>query len=106
MEPTVHRHPARLPGPSPRRRRSVRSDPHEIVLRTSLDADGHVVVEEIPLTLEILLNPSEDDHVPQGNPHSRVLNSLTQRLRRYLESDPSRPSHIVSVRGRGYRFQR
>jgi len=44
-----------------------------------------MVIEEIPLTLEILLNPSEDDHVPQGNPHSRVLNSLTQRLRRYLE---------------------
>jgi hypothetical protein len=85
MEPTIHRHPARLPGPSPRRRASVADDPHEIVLRTSLDADGQVVVEEIPLTLEILLNPSEDDHVPQGNPHSRYLYPLTQRLRRYLE---------------------
>jgi DNA-binding response OmpR family regulator len=26
------------------------------------------------------------------------------RLRRYLEKDPSRPRHIVSVRGHGYRF--
>jgi len=35
--------------------------------------------------LIILLNPREDDQVPQGNPHDRVLDSLKQRLRRYLE---------------------
>jgi len=37
---------------------------------------------------------------------TRVIDSFIVRLRRYLESDPSRPAHIVSVRGRGYRFQR
>lgn len=85
MEPTIHRHPARRPGPSPRQRPSVAGDRGEIALRTSRDADGNLVIEEIPLTLEILLNPSEDVHVPQGNPHSRFLYPLTQRLRRHFE---------------------
>jgi len=26
-------------------------------------------------------------------------------LRRYLEDDPSRPTHLLTVRGVGYRFQ-
>ena len=37
---------------------------------------------------------------------TRVIDSFVVRLRRYLESDPSRPEHIVSVRGQGYRFER
>lgn len=37
---------------------------------------------------------------------TRVIDSFVVRLRRYLEKNPSRPEHIVSVRGRGYRFQR
>lgn len=37
---------------------------------------------------------------------TRVIDSFIVRLRRYLERDPSRPEHIVSVRGQGYRFQR
>jgi len=37
---------------------------------------------------------------------TRVIDSFIVRLRRYLEEDPSRPQHIVSVRGRGYRFER
>ncbi len=37
---------------------------------------------------------------------TRVIDSFVVRLRRYLERDPARPEHIVSVRGRGYRFQR
>jgi DNA-binding response OmpR family regulator len=35
---------------------------------------------------------------------TRVVDSFIVRLRRYLESDPARPRHIVSVRGHGYRF--
>ena len=35
---------------------------------------------------------------------TRVVDSFIVRLRRYLEPDPSRPRHIVSVRGHGYRF--
>jgi DNA-binding response OmpR family regulator len=37
---------------------------------------------------------------------TRVIDSFVVRLRRYLEDDPSRPTHIVSVRGQGYRFER
>jgi DNA-binding response OmpR family regulator len=35
---------------------------------------------------------------------TRVIDSFIVRLRRYVEEDPSNPKHIVSVRGRGYRF--
>ena len=37
---------------------------------------------------------------------TRVVDSFVVRLRRYIEPDPSRPRHIVSVRGRGYRLLR
>ncbi|MHA7839127.1 MAG: response regulator transcription factor [bacterium] len=37
---------------------------------------------------------------------TRVIDSFVVRLRRYLEKNPSRPEHILSVRGRGYRFER
>lgn len=37
---------------------------------------------------------------------TRVIDSFIVRLRKYLERDPSEPEHIVSVRGRGYRFER
>jgi DNA-binding response OmpR family regulator len=37
---------------------------------------------------------------------TRVIDSFIVRLRRYLEENPSRPEHILSVRGRGYRFER
>lgn len=37
---------------------------------------------------------------------TRVIDSFIVRLRKYLEKDPSVPEHIVSVRGRGYRFER
>ncbi len=37
---------------------------------------------------------------------TRVVDSFIVRLRRYVEPDPARPKHIVSVRGHGYRLQR
>lgn len=37
---------------------------------------------------------------------TRVIDSFIVRLRKYLERDPSEPEHIVSERGRGYRFER
>ena len=43
---------------------------------------------------------------PTGWYNASVVDSFVVRLRRYLEPDPSRPRHIVSVRGRGYRFLR
>lgn len=37
---------------------------------------------------------------------TRVVDNFVVRLRRYLERDPGRPKHIVSVRGHGYRLLR
>jgi DNA-binding response OmpR family regulator len=37
---------------------------------------------------------------------TRVVDSFVARLRRYVERDPSRPKHILSVRGHGYKFVR
>jgi DNA-binding response OmpR family regulator len=35
---------------------------------------------------------------------TRAIDNFIVRLRRYLEDDPARPSHLVTVRGIGYRF--
>ena len=35
---------------------------------------------------------------------TRAIDNFIVRLRRYLEEDPSRPKHLVTVRGIGYRF--
>jgi DNA-binding response OmpR family regulator len=35
---------------------------------------------------------------------TRALDNFIVRLRRYLEDDPSRPRHLLSVRGVGYKF--
>lgn len=37
---------------------------------------------------------------------TRVVDSFVVRLRRYIEEDPSRPRHLLSVRGHGYRLVR
>jgi DNA-binding response OmpR family regulator len=37
---------------------------------------------------------------------TRVVDSFVVRLRRYLEPDPARPRHVLSVRGHGYRLVR
>jgi DNA-binding response OmpR family regulator len=35
---------------------------------------------------------------------TRAIDNFIVRLRRYLETDPSKPAHLISVRGVGYRF--
>lgn len=35
---------------------------------------------------------------------TRAIDNFIVRLRRYIEDDPSRPQHLVTVRGVGYRF--
>ncbi len=42
----------------------------------------------------------------RADTRTRVVDTFVARLRKYIESDPSRPRHIVSVRGHGYRFVR
>lgn len=41
---------------------------------------------------------------PETN--TRVVDAFVARLRRYVERDPSRPQHILSVRGHGYKLVR
>jgi two-component system, OmpR family, alkaline phosphatase synthesis response regulator PhoP len=35
---------------------------------------------------------------------TRAIDNFVVRLRRYIENDPSRPRHLLTVRGVGYRF--
>jgi DNA-binding response OmpR family regulator len=35
---------------------------------------------------------------------TRAIDNVIVRLRRYIESEPSRPQHVLTVRGVGYRF--
>ena len=35
---------------------------------------------------------------------TRAIDNFIVRLRRYLEEDPSKPDHLLTVRGVGYRF--
>jgi len=36
---------------------------------------------------------------------TRAIDNFIVRLRRYIEDDPSKPRHLITVRGVGYRFQ-
>lgn len=40
-----------------------------------------------------------------ANPTERTVDNFIVRLRRLVEPDPSEPRHVVSVRGRGYRYE-
>jgi len=35
---------------------------------------------------------------------TRAIDNFIVRLRKYIEQDPSRPQHLLTVRGVGYRF--
>jgi DNA-binding response OmpR family regulator len=35
---------------------------------------------------------------------TRAIDNFIVRLRRYIEDEPSRPKHLLTVRGVGYRF--
>jgi len=37
---------------------------------------------------------------------TRTLDNFVVRLRKYFEKDPTNPRHFLTVRGRGYRFER
>jgi DNA-binding response OmpR family regulator len=67
------------------------------LLRALVDREGETVTRGELLQEVWGLRPDTN---------TRVIDSFIVRLRRYLEPDPSRPEHIVSVRGRGYRFER
>ena len=35
---------------------------------------------------------------------TRAIDNFIVRLRRYLEADPTKPKHLLTVRGVGYKF--
>ena len=39
-----------------------------------------------------------------NHPNTRVVDNFIVRLRRHIEPDPQRPTHLLSVRGAGYQF--
>ena len=43
-----------------------------------------------------------EDH--RGYTDTRAIDNFIVRLRRYIEDDPTRPRHLLTVRGVGYRF--
>lgn len=67
------------------------------LLRALVDREGRAVPRG-----ELL----EDVWGLRPDTRTRVVDSFIARLRRYLEKDPARPRHILSVRGHGYRFER
>jgi DNA-binding response OmpR family regulator len=78
--------------------RTIRLTPREAgLLRALVEREGEAVPRGELLESVWGLRPDTN---------TRVVDSFIVRLRRYLEKDPSRPLHIVSVRGHGYRFVR
>ena len=76
----------------------VRLTTREIgLLRALLDREGEAVERGELLETVWGLRPDT---------RTRVVDTFIHRLRRYIEPDPSRPRHIVSVRGHGYRLLR
>ncbi|MCP3984746.1 MAG: response regulator transcription factor [bacterium] len=67
------------------------------LLRALIDREGEAVSRGELLERVWGLHPETQ---------TRVVDSFIVRLRRYLEPSPSRPRHIVSVRGHGYKFVR
>jgi len=67
------------------------------LLRALIDREGEAVTRG-----ELL----EDVWGLRPDTKTRVVDSFIVRLRRYVESDPSNPRHIMAVRGHGYRFVR
>ncbi len=67
------------------------------LLRALLDREGEAVTRGELLEEVWGLRPETK---------TRVVDNFVVRLRRYLEEDPAKPRHIVSVRGHGYRLVR
>ena len=77
---------------------TVRLTTREVgLLRALVDRDGEAVTRGELLEEVWGLRPDTK---------TRVVDSFIVRLRRYIEPDPARPQHIVSLRGHGYRLQR
>ena len=46
----------------------------------------------------------EDVWAVREDTDTRAIDNFIVRLRRYIEKEPARPKHLLTVRGVGYRF--
>ena len=67
------------------------------LLRALIEREGRAVTRGELLEVVWGLRPDTN---------TRVVDTFVARLRRYVENDPARPQHILSVRGHGYKFVR
>jgi len=65
------------------------------ILRFLVDQEGKAVARKSMLQEVWGLREDTD---------TRAIDNFIVRLRRYLEDDPAKPRHLVTVRGIGYRF--
>lgn len=65
------------------------------LLRYLIDRDGEAVSRKSML---------EEVWSLQEDTDTRPIDNFIVRLRRYIEDDPKRPRHLLTVRGIGYRF--
>jgi len=65
------------------------------ILRFLVDHEGQAVSRKIMLQEVWGLREDTD---------TRAIDNFIVRLRRYLEEDPARPRHLLTVRGVGYKF--
>jgi DNA-binding response OmpR family regulator len=87
-------------------------DTELLVLKTAT-GEHALTAMEADILRQFLLNPSRVlsrqyllDSVwgMKGDIETRTVDNFVVRLRRYLETNPAEPKHLVSVRGRGYRL--
>ena len=67
------------------------------ILKLLVEREGEVVTREELLATVWGYHPEVE---------TRTVDNFIRRLRTYFEEDPSTPRHILSARGRGYRFER
>ena len=65
------------------------------LLRYLVKHEGNVVSRKSILEKVWGLNEDTD---------TRAIDNFIVRLRKYIEDDPSKPEHVLTVRGVGYRF--
>ena len=78
-------------------------------------ADGKLQLTELEMKMLSLFFSSEGRVISRGellksvweldpDTETRTLDNFIVRLRKYFETDPTKPCHFLTIRGRGYRF--
>ncbi len=93
--------------------RSIDLDALEIHTSDPLETTIHLTLMEADLLRYLLDHPNriiprkellENVWHVKEDTDTRAIDNFIVRLRRYLEPDPARPVHLVTIRGIGYRF--